>query len=282
MKFFFKPLFAGVLIASFFSCSQEITAPDRVINTPVAVKALSYKNSIKVKFYGNNREAGFQGYNIYISDNHIDNNTAAVKNNTGGYPTFPLWYSGCYEDGSAESSIILYKDSNNNPIVNHKTYYVKIKAHAVINDKTYDSDFSSEAAVYVLKYTNFVLYNNNVVGQTNDGLALDSVSPVNVPDSGSSSVDIIFQLIMFNGNTEPAFVLNNNIGIENIGYADDIYTDPGDRTLSYSVKKTNIIYTKNLYFLSKNNKEYRIYVKKGVESANNTTDNVNIEIGFGY
>ncbi len=268
----------------FISCSQEIITPDRVINTPVSLSAVSYKNGITVSFFGNNNEEGFQGYNIYIStsQNIGSQNISAVKNNYDLYPTFPYYYTGCYNDGSAKSSLILYKDSSGSSILSHQTYYIAVKALAIINDKNYESEFSGEVSVYVLQYTNFILYNNNITGQSNDSFIFDAFQITDVSAGSMGSADAVFKLISINNKIVPAVVLSDNIMMADIGYFENIYADTGNVNDPETAAATNIILQNHLYLLKKNNKIYRLYVEKTVDSADSLTENISMELSFGY
>ena len=57
-----------LLLILFLQCQKTFEMPERIINPPINVITYPTNQGIIVKFYGNNIEEGFSGYNVYVSD----------------------------------------------------------------------------------------------------------------------------------------------------------------------------------------------------------------------
>jgi len=62
---FLIPLF--ILSIVIFNCQTKFQIPEKTVNPPIGLTAYPTNNGIIIKFYGNNVEEGFTGYNIYVS-----------------------------------------------------------------------------------------------------------------------------------------------------------------------------------------------------------------------
>ena len=204
--------------------------PERVINSPINVVAYPTNQGIIVKFYGNNLEEGFRGYNVYVSQSPgIRNQTLdAVKNRYGSVPTLLYGSAGCYPDASQKSFITIKTDSFNSPITNRKKYYVTVTAYLLIDGKSYESEHSNEAEVIPLNEGEAEIFNHKISGKTNDGIIFNAdgtVSIIDVPDTINSGWggDFVFELIEKNGTVLPYIVIKSNqTYIQDLGYYENI------------------------------------------------------------
>ncbi len=169
--FVFSPLF--------YSCENKITLPERIINQPGNVEAYGYDNKITVKFYGNNIEEGFSGYNVYISKtaNIMYQGLEPVYTK----PTLSYGSLGCYPYASQKSYISLTNDSSSVKITNGNKYYIAVSAYVLIGSTEDESPLTEEVSVLVGKKTNVILSvgSNYLITYTTNSIGLPLLSTTN-------------------------------------------------------------------------------------------------------
>jgi len=226
-KYFFIYFFFLYFLLFVLSCEKEILLPDIFINLPGAPELSGYNNKIIIRFYGNNNEEGFQGYNVYASElpDLLEQNLPAIRNENDSYPTLLYSSPNCYSDGTEKSYLTILKDSNGNLITKGKTYYVALSSYLVIDSKNYESSLSVEKSVTIKSKTNIILNNQNKNGNTNEGIIFyPSFTILNLPDSITNiSCDLFFKLENIDNKILPVLsVENGNVGIQDMGYNSDI------------------------------------------------------------
>jgi len=217
----------------FSSCRNKIVAPDRIINPPGNVEVYAYNKSITVKFYGNNVEEGFAGYNIYISPRKriADQHLEPVLNSYGNKPTLLFSSTNCYPDASAKSYVVLTTDSEEKPILNGKSYFIAVSAYLIIGDNKYESDLTEEVKVRVGTKKTIIISNQNIPGRKLDGIIIKNsliISNIDVPDTPVpySTGDMYFKYCDISGSLLPVLSTEFNRygdnGIQDIGYIANI------------------------------------------------------------
>lgn len=225
-----KVLVLLIILFLFVQCQSKFDIPERVINSPINVVAYPTNQGIIVKFYGNNLEEGFRGYNVYVghSPGIRNQNLSAVKNRFGSVPTLLYGSPGCYPDASQKSFITIKTDSFNLPITNRKRYYVTVTAYLLIDEKSYESEHSNEAEIEPLNEGEAEIYNHKISGKTNDGIVFNTngtVSVIDAPDTILSGWggDFVFELIEKDGTVLPYIVIKSNqTYIQDLGYYENI------------------------------------------------------------
>lgn len=152
------------------SCGMEEVVQPEYITAPSDLIAYPGNRKVKLKFYSNNSEDRFDGFNIYISRSSSLKSQYAllpVKNpETGGIPTIIATSKDI--DPSVPITVELTYDADDNPIENGITYYFIVKAHSTRNFK---SEPSNEASTTprIDDLTGVILY-------TNEGFSFNSFS----------------------------------------------------------------------------------------------------------
>jgi len=267
--------------------------PERIINPPINVITYPTNQGIIVKFYGNNIEEGFSGYNVYVSDKSgIKNQSISpIKNNYGGLPTLPYGAYGCYPDASQQSFVTVKTDSFNSPISNGKKYYVTVTAYILVNDKEYESDHSNESEIIPLNEGEAEIFNHKISGKTNDGIVFNSNKTViitNAPDTIVSGWggDFVFELNDFNGEILPCIVIKSNqTYIQDLGYYNNI--NEVDEIPQSGYLAPDIIMPvieSHLYILYKPafNQYIRIYVISAPQSQSSDLSDVSLKIKWAF
>jgi hypothetical protein len=279
-----------IFISLFFilNCQTEFEMPDLKVNSPINLKAYPTNKGIILKFYGNNREEGFRGYNVYVSANpNIKyQNLEPVKNIYGSTPTLPYGYQGCFPDGLNKSFITVTKDSYNQPILNYKKYYVAVNSVVIINEKEYKSDFSNEAEIIPLNETNISLNNHNITGIENDCIIFSSNNLIltNAPDvlPAVFEGDIIFELKNIEGTILPCIVIkSNNRYIQSLGYYNNLYEiDYIPKSGYISPPAEILVHDSFVYIFYKPsiNKYIRIYITDAPENQTSILSDVQLKI----
>ncbi len=175
-----------IFLPFFYSCENKITLPEKVINQPGNVEAYGFDNKITVKFYGNNIEEGFQGYNVYISKTPgiAAQNIEPVLNSFQTKPTLLYGSVGCFPYASEKSYVSLTNDSSKAKITNNNEYFVAVSAYVLIGSTEDESPLTEEVSVRVSKKTNVILnvndnYLNNEFTYTTNSVGLPLLSTTN-------------------------------------------------------------------------------------------------------
>lgn len=288
-------LFLLMIITScliFTSCENKISAPDRVINTPGPVDVSGENNSITVKFYGNNIEEGFIGYNVYVgtvADVEAQGLTP-VLNYYGSSPTLIYGSVGCYPNATAKSYITLGQDSFGAVIQPKQTYYVAVAAVVLIDDNEYISSYSSESSYTILYQRSTNIYNQSISGQTNDGCIFQAnyqAKVTNVPDSkpNGQTGDMFFKIENIDSQYVPVIsVESNNNGIQDLGYANDVNDISSIPTAGYSYNHYVPAIANHIYVLYKasSNQYIKIYITKIDGSYTTLTSDVVLWFEYSY
>ncbi len=262
-----------IILLSFYNCENKISAPERVINQPGILEAYGYNNSITVKFYGNNIEEGFKGYNVYISKiaGMISQGMEPVENFYGFKPTLLYASTGCFADASQKSYVTLTKDSSGNLLVNNTDYYIAVSAYLLIGDNEYESDVTEEVQVKINIKTNVILSNQQIMGNTNEGIIFTNnngfkyIGVPDVPIAGSAG-DMFFKLQNINSTILPVlsteYNRHGNNSIQDVGYVADMAEFNNIPELGYIQNDYLVAIENHLYILKipKENRHIKIYV----------------------
>jgi len=196
------------------SCGIETFLEPEYLNPPYNLKVFPGNEEIIVKFYSNNTEKNFDGFNIYISKNASVKNQTGItpipNQNNGSIPTISL----SSKDINPEDPIkvTIKRDVNGNPLENGIRYYVIARAHSI---KNFISQPSNE------DYTTPRLENtNNVIIYENEGFNFYT-------QDKSSPFNFIFKMI----NTNAYIKAQANNSLQSLGFFMDwreIKTAPND------------------------------------------------------
>ncbi len=286
-------IFCSILsFCIFYSCENKVTTPERIVNQPGNLEVFGNNNSITVKFYGNNVEEGFNGYNIYVSTvpNLSAQSISPVKNTYGTYPTLLYGSLGCYPNTTQKSFVTIIHDSFGNTISGQATYYVTSSAHLLIGTKEYNSIMASEVSVYIKKKSQTNLYNQSISGKLDDGIIFKSSGNAvvtNIPDNYTSgqTADMFFKLDNINGSLVPVLsVESNNNGIQDVGYIDNM-DDFGSIPVSgYIYNNYVVVIEKHLYILKipSLGKYVKVYIDKIDGSYTVITSDVQLIFYYEY
>ncbi len=285
----FKLLYNILLILLIiYSCENKITTPERLMNQPVGIDVFGFNNSIKVQFYGNNIEDGFRGYNVYITETPgITTGISPVLNIYSSKPTLPYGMIGCYPDASQKSFITLYNNSNNESILNNRTYYVAISSYATL-DKEYVSPLSEEVAIKVKRVSLTNLNNQTIAGKTGDGILFTGNGNIQVIDASDTLVngwggDLTFQLKKISGSVVPMLsVLSNNNSIQDIGYYPDITSTEYTPSNGYTINGAISAIVDHVYILNKGGIFIRLYISEISGSISATNSDVVLKLKCAY
>lgn len=131
-----------IIIFLFINCGTEKFVEPEFLNAPFDLSAYPKNNSIKIKFYSNNKEDRFDGFNLYFSDSSsLKSQTSLlpVKNPaTGSIPTISR--TSKQINPSIPLEISITRDANDKIIENGIRYYIIIKAHSIRNFKSQPSN----------------------------------------------------------------------------------------------------------------------------------------------
>ncbi len=186
------------------SCGVEEIVQPEYLNAPSELKAYPGNGKIKLKFYSNNKEDKFDGFNVYISKSSSLKNQSSllpVKNpETGGIPTIVATSKDI--DPTVPITVEITRDADDNPIENGITYYFIVKAHSIRNFKSEPSNEVSTTP-RIDNITGVILY-------TNEGFnfsTFDKTSPYN------------FVFTVQNTSDKKAFITGkNNTLVQSKGY----------------------------------------------------------------
>ncbi len=137
----------GFIISTFlfFHCGTEQFVEPEYLNPPSNVILYPQNNKIKIKFFANNQESTFDGFNVYLSKSSSlksQSTLLAIPNpSTGGIPTINRSSQDIVLGVPIE--IILDRDENDKPLENGITYYCFVKSHSYRN---YRSEPSNETS----------------------------------------------------------------------------------------------------------------------------------------
>jgi hypothetical protein len=270
------------------ACDNKVTAPDRIVNPPGNIIGYGHNKSITVSFYGNNIEEGFQGYNVYIAQTPgiTVNNAQLLTQPTGIEPTLPRSSPTCFPDARQRSYVTVISNATNN-IVTGQSYYLAVLTVLQIGNKEYLSDLTHEVLVPVGKYSNIVLFNQQINGRADDGVEFTNLmaSNMNVPDtiSPGTTGDLFFKLEQVNGNIIPVLSVEDNLNeIQDAGYAEDIHGHQGIPSGGYIQNGFITAVENHVYYLYlKNDNQYvKLYIASINGVINNIDDEVSIEIEY--
>lgn len=284
-------MLAGIIIL-LSSCENKITAPERIINQPGPVEVYAVDNSITVKFFGNNIEEGFAGYNIYISKNSgiINQNLSPVQNSYGSTPTLLYGSAGCFPNASEKTYVTVDKDSSGASIIAQEIYYVAISANVVIGDNRYNSNLTEEVAVTIRAKGGISLNNQQISDQTNDGVIFNSsgeVQFINVSNSFTlnGTGDVFFKLQDIDGYITPVLsVESNNNQIQDMGYVGNM-DEFNDLPAGGYIENSYVTAIENhLYILHKKsvNKYIKIYISQIDGTISAITSDVILWFDYAY
>ncbi len=198
-----------VLILAFLliQCGTEDIVQPEYLNAPSDLTAYPENGKIKIKFYSNNKEDTFDGFNIYISKSSLVKSQPLLlpiaNPDTGGIPTVVSTSKDIAP--SVPISVEINRDANDNPIENGVTYYIIVRAHSTRNFK---SEPSNEASTTprIDNMSGILLYDN-------DGFRFSSLS---------KSTPYDFVVTIQNSTTNKAFITGKNgCMIQNKGYYQD-------------------------------------------------------------
>jgi len=176
-------------------CGIENIVETEQINAPSGLVAYPKDSKIKIKFYSNNKEEKFSGFNIYISKSsslRSQPSLTPVKNPiNGGLPTI----SASPSDIDPNIPIIteLKFDAENNYIENGITYFLIVKSFSI---RGIESLPSNEVSV-----TPRIENTNGVILYTNEGFNFKNFSK-------SAPYDFIFTIQ--NTPVKKAFITGKN------------------------------------------------------------------------
>jgi len=143
------------------SCGIEEVVQPEYITAPSDLTAYPGNGKVKLKFYSNNKEDKFDGFNVYISRSSSlksQYSLLPVKNpQTGGIPTIIATSKDI--DPSVPITVEIAYDADDNPLENGVTYYFIVKSHSIRNFK---SDPSNEVSTTprIDNLTGVILYTN--------------------------------------------------------------------------------------------------------------------------
>lgn len=275
MSKYFVIILSLTIIVSCFK--NSIGLLDINVSPPLELVCYSSNSSIIINFWGNNREADFSGYNVYVSTNALDP-SLNVSNRIGSNPTIPKSIVNNY-------SMVSYKITkfhNNNSFVVGETYYVAVKAKVAgaIVGIVY-STYSNVANVTIATTGNSTLNNENI-GIANDAIEFNT-SGASIVDHPNDPCNIFFELKNSNGSYYP-YITTLSDYIQDLGYYSSILDRPdvplynnGYHSNSVSVPlETGHIYA--IYDTS-DNIYIKVYInsKPSVQVISNTNVNVNLD-----
>ncbi len=284
-------MLAGIIVL-FSSCENKITTPEKIINQPGPVETYAVDNSITVKFFGNNIEEGFAGYNIYISRNPgiINQNLSPVQNSYASTPTLLYGNAGCFPNASEKSYVTVDKDSKGASIIAQEMYYVTVSANVLIGDNEYNSNLTEETAVTVRTKAGINLNNQQISDQTNDGVIFNSSGEVQFINVSNSFIfngtgDMFFRLQDIDDYITPVLsVESNNNQIQDVGYVGNM-DEFNDIPASGYIENSYVTAIENhLYILYKPsvNKYIKIYISQIDGTISAITSDVILWFDYAY
>jgi hypothetical protein len=215
-------LLLGV-ISLFPSCSDQApTTPNFDVNRVVTLQTYGLNSGFRLEFYGNNYEAGFAGYDVYISRSNM-------------ISTLPMLYKGngsaSLAFGSIDPSVLqsftISVDGDDVSLTNGRKYYVWMTAVNALNGKLKESAPSTISLVTPLTQYDFSLGNHADPGTLDDSI---TINPFGVPAIGDApdtipkgTISFFFELRMNNGQALPYIsTRSNNVYIQDLGTFQDI------------------------------------------------------------
>jgi len=276
----------------FISCENKVTAPERIVNKPGPVQAVGNNDSITIKFYGNNIEEGFKGYNVYVSTlpDISSQMLSPVVNSYGTFPTLLYGSTGCFPNASAKSFITVSRDSASAPINANTTYYVAVSAYLLIGEKEYNSPLTEDVAVAVKVKGSTNLQNQKIIGKSGDGIIFNNdgqITMTNVADNYlmNGTGDLFFKIENTSGTFTPVLsVQSNDSSLQDGGYVANIDDYVNIPSAGYINNYFIPAIAGHVYILYKPsiNKYVKIYITQIDGSSTSETSDVKLWFEYSY